>query len=158
MAGNYSSAKAVRTSKSAPKIGGFRFDGRGMSLGLLLVCVACLAAGVLLGGFGFHILTKNDCFEMIAAAGEEVDITIDGSENLTTYKDPGVKCVSFGKDISADVKIKYLYREDISQDTREVAAIDLTVAGIYYVVYTSSNFKYKNVQLVRNVIVLRVED
>ena len=160
MAGNNSNAKAVRTSKTTPKISGVKFDGKGMSLGMFLACFACLAAGVLLGGFGFHVLTKNDCFEMVAVAGEDVDITIGGDENPTEYHELGAKCVSFGKDLSNEVKIKYLYREDITQDTREVDMIDPTVAGIYYVVYTSTNFKYKKVQLVRNVnvIVPRVED
>lgn len=161
MAGNYNNAKAVRTSSSKPNVNlkGVRVDTRGMSLTVVLVCFACLAVGVLLGGFGLHALTKDDCFEMNTLSGyTDADIEIGGESNITDYLELGVTCVSFGKDISADVKIEYLYREDISHEPQKVTAIDPDTAGIYYVIYTTSNFKYKNVQLIRNVIVYRTED
>lgn len=156
---NYNSAKAVKKSRSGLTLDkSVKFDHRGINSVLFTILCASFIVGAVLGGLGLNALTKHDCFEMVAAANQQVDLVIGADETLTEYVEPGVKCVSFGKDITKDVKITYLYREDITHDTKEVSAIDTSVEGIYYVVYTSSNFKYKNVQLIRNVIVLRAED
>ncbi len=150
---------AVKTSKSGLSLGkAVKFDRNGLSTKLLIILCVCFLVGAVLGGGGLYLLTKNDSFEMVAAANQEVDLVIGGEEKLDHYVELGVKCVAFNKDITDDVKITYLYREDITHDTKEVDTVDPNTAGIYYVVYTSSNFKYRNVQLVRNVIVLGAEE
>jgi len=148
-----------RRKSSAPtlKVGGFKIDTRGVPSAVFIVVLACLILGILVGGFGLYAVTKNDCFEINTLSGN-VDLEIGSEGNPATYEELGVKCVSFGKDVSASVQIKYLYREELSQNTQEVDSIADDIAGIYYVVYTSSNFKYKTVQLVRTVKVIRAVD
>lgn len=87
----------------------------------LLVLVAVGAAG---GFFGIKLLTKNDTFEII---GEQtIELTI-GQE----YTEQGVKAISFGKDVSADVEID--------------SNVNINQAGEYYVKYTIDDFRFKDV-------------
>lgn len=148
----YRNTKAVRTVKPKLQLSKMKIDTKGVSSRLLLITLAFFIIGILAGGFGLHFLTQNDCFEMVSVAGS-TDIEIGGESNPDTYQELGVKCIAFGKDVSDTVIIKYLYREDISHDPREVTSIDASVEGFYYVVYTSSNLKYRTVKLIRNVIV-----
>lgn len=153
------SAKAVKVNKPKLKFDGLKVKttGRTISSGVAILVLSCLLVGVLVGVFCFQKLTENDCFEMVMVDGQ-TDIEIGGEGNPNTYQELGVKCVAFGQDVVNSVKIRYLYREDITHDVQEVDTINPSVDGIYYVVYTSTNIKYQTVQLVRNVIVLRVED
>lgn len=146
-----------KSSATTLKVGGFKIDTRGVSSAVFIVVLACLILGILAGGFGLYAVTKNDGFEMIALA-DKIDYEIGGEGNPGTYEELGVKCVAFGKDANDSVQIKYLYREELTKETQEVDTIAEDVAGIYYVVYTSTNFKYKTVQLVRTVKVIRTED
>ena len=146
-----------KSSSPSLKVGGFKIETRGVSSVVFIAVLACLILGILVGGFTFHAITKNDCFEMNTLA-TQIDMEIGSEGNPSTYKELGVKCVSFGKDVSDSVQIKYLYREELTQETQEVDNIASDVAGIYYVVYTSSNFRYKTVQLVRTVKVIRTVD
>ena len=57
-----------------------------------------------------------------------------------TYEEQGAKAISFGKDISSKVQI--------SGDKP-----DLAVAGEYQIVYKVDDFRYKDYQLVRRVVV-----
>lgn len=71
--------------------------------------------------------------------------------------DKGVTIKFLGMDISNTLQTRYLYREDITHDVQEVDKIDVSVAGVYYIEYTSSHFAYKKVSLVRTIIVTGVE-
>lgn len=132
-----------------------------------------LLVGLAGGFFGYKVLTKNDSFEINAYAyvnqtknlnnetakdlypdlGEETAVLFVNEE----YKEAGTTCVSFGKDISQDVKTTYYYREDISHDYSQVESVDTSVSGYYYAVYNIENFKYSKIDLIRNIIVLEVE-
>ena len=150
-------AKAVRTSKSIYPFNKVKINTRGKSSTLLSILLICLLVGILIGGSSLYVLTLNDCFEIVAADGE-VDWEIGGESNHRAYQELGVKCVAFGQDATDSVSIKYLYRENIYHDTEEVKMVNPEVVGIYYVVYTSNNFKYRTVQLIRNVIVVGEEE
>lgn len=125
---------------------------------IVLCAIFFLIVGLIGGYFAVNSLTKNDCFVMNAYFDGEVDIVIGSNTENETYIEQGVKCVSFNKDISSDVKIEYYYRKDLAEDYKLVTKVDENEAGIYYVVYTINNIKYKNVKLIRNVIVTKGED
>lgn len=150
-------AKAVRTTKPIFNVKNVKIAERGKSSVIVIVTLACLIVGILLGGLSLHFLIKNDCFEMIAY-GDTVDLEIGGEGNSTTYEELGVKCVAFGQDVKDSVSIKYFYREDITHDVQEVTEINPDKIGFYYAVYTSSNVKYRHVQLIRNVVVVGAEE
>ena len=146
-------AKVVHSAKHTYQIGKLKINARGKSSFLLIVTLACLVFGILVGGLSLHVLTQNDCFYMVANNGQ-VDWEIGAESSHMTYEELGIKCVAFGQDVTDSITIKYLYREDIHHDIQEVSGVNPDKVGFYYVVYTSSNIKYRTVQLVRNVIVV----
>ncbi|MCQ2382097.1 MAG: hypothetical protein MJ054_02220 [Clostridia bacterium] len=154
-----SSARSYTVRKSKPTINkSVKIPPRNISSGLFLVVLIFLVFGVCIGGFTVKRIIKDDKFEMIPQANGQVDVEIGGEDGQMSYEELGAVCVSFGKNKSESVKINYLYREDIANDVVEVDCINPSIAGIYYVVYTSSDIKYRTVQLIRNVIVVRSED
>lgn len=136
---------------------GLKITHRGISSALVIVILAGIILGALTGGFLVKFLTRNDCFVMLPLDGQ-INLEIGGDTGVTAYHEPGVKCVSFGRDVTDTVSIKYYYREDLSHDAVIVTGIDTNVPGCYYVVYTSSTLQYKTVQHVRNVIVMAGEE
>ncbi len=125
--------------------------------------VVGLIFALLLGGvggyFGYTYICKDDCFTMnsYSTSTEVIDINIGADETYKTYEEIGAKCIVFGKDMSDKVKIEYQYREDVSHDAISVQSIDLDKAGIYYAIYTIDHIRFKNVTLIRNIIVMREE-
>lgn len=122
-----------------------------------ITVIACFIVFLIAGASLGFIFLKNDKFEMNAYSNGEIDIYIGEDEKFQEYEELGVVCKFLGKDISDDVKITYKYREDISHDAIEVDYVDVQTSGIYYAIYTIDHFKYKDVTLIRNIIVLREE-
>lgn len=125
----------------------------------VVVLAFALVIGAVGGYFGYQYICKDDCFIMnsYSQASEVIDINIGADELYETYEEKGAKCVIFGKDMSDKVKIKYQYREDASYDAIEVQGVDVNKAGIYYVIYTIDHIRFKNITLIRNIIVMREE-
>lgn len=93
-----------------------------------------------------------------AVAGESnTELTMEQVYSTLGIEDKGVDIKFFGMDISDTVKTRYYYREDITFDPQEVNGIDVKTPGVYYIEYTSSHFAYKNVTLIRTIIVTGVE-
>lgn len=86
-----------------------------------------------------------------------LDLTMDQIYTTLGLDDKGVKITFFGMDLSETITTKYYYREDISFEATECAGIDVKIPGVYYVEYSSSHFAYKNVTLIRTIIVMGVE-
>ena len=125
------------------------------------VVVLVLIIGAIGGFFANNIIFKNDVYEMVAVNGE-TDIVLGGMENdsIKTYTELGVKCIAFGKDLSKDCTVKYYYRNDLTQNEKEVSIdeINSSNVGIFYAVYECPSPKYSSVKLIRNIIVLGGED
>ncbi len=124
---------------------------------LTIGVIVFLVIGAIAGYFSYGYFCKNDCFEMIAYSNNEINVYIGPDENLKTYTELGVKCISFGKDISNKVNITYKYRQDNTFDAVEVESVDCSVAGVYYAIYKIDNIKFKNVTLIRTIFVLNQE-
>ena len=103
----------------------------------LLVVVLLLALSAVGGFFTAKVLTQNDTFEII---GEQT-IYLQVGE---TYQDEGAKVISFGRDLSDQVK---------SENT-----VDTSVAGDYYIKYTVEDIRFGNVCRYRYVVVQEVEN
>lgn len=141
-------------------------------LGALLIG-ASLVLGLVAGYVGFSVITANDTYEMnaynYASAGTNIegesakDLYGDLGEETAilllneNYVEAGCKCVVFGKDVSSDINVTYYYREDISHDIEKVEEVDTSRSGFYYACYENTSFKYKSVELIRNIIVVEVE-
>ena len=100
---------------------------------LLLLVGICLTGGF----FTCKIICKNDKFEIIGQ--KTIFLTLGES-----YQDKGAIAISFGKDISSNIK-----RSD---------NIDYNVPGSYYIKYTIDNIRYKGVELYRQLIIEEVSD
>ena len=96
-----------------------------------LIVVIFLVIGAVAGFFTTKYLTRNDKFEII---GDQT-ITLNIGE---TYEDEGAVAISFGKDISADIKVEN--------------NIDNTKEGRYYIKYTIDNFRYNGVVKYRYIV------
>ncbi len=141
--------------------------------------IVCLIAGAVLGVFltqRYAIFEFNDYYVNGVASAEqdyiEIDlsaqkstleqasddpVSLDDIVSAITLSDGGVDVTIFGKDMSDTVTVAMYYREDISHDIVAVDAIDLAVAGIYYIEYTSSHFLFAGTKLIRTIIVMGVE-
>ena len=146
---------------------------------IIVVILIALIVGALGGYFAYAILSPFElsAYTVNGVASDENDyIIIDMSqikENIlnknpdttddeifvsVVLNDEGVVCKFFGKDVSDTVKVEYFYREDISHDVATTDKIDVSVAGVYYIKYTSSHFAFKNTTLIRTIIVTGVEN
>lgn len=125
------------------------------------IVIAVLVVGIIGGYFAHTFVFKNDIYEMVAINGE-VDVVLGGMEDnsITSYIEPGVKCIAFGKDYSKDCTVKYYYRSDLTEEEKEVTIDEINTSnvGIFYAVYECPAQKYSNVTLIRNIIVLGGED
>ena len=156
--------KAISTIKKSP---------------ILIIAVLFLIIGAAGGFFAYKMLSG---FEMnaflvnnvasaeadyvivdISEIKEEVletnaDATLEEIYASISLEDKSVNCKFFGIDVGNTVSTKYYYREDISHDTQVIDKIDVTVAGVYYIEYTSSFFAFKNKTLIRTIIITEVEN
>ena len=130
---------------------------------VLLIVLFCLVIGAVAGYFVFNYTSafEMNSYKVNGEASQEIDYVVIERGSLQkpiALDDGGVTCKIFGIDLSKSVSVKYFYREDITRDTEEVENINLDVAGVYYIEYTSSNFLYKKTTLIRTVIVSEVEN
>lgn len=123
-----------------------------------IVIVIAIVVGLLGGYFITSAVTKNDTYEMVTYANGSADVYIGPEEEYHTYTELGVKCIAFGKDVSAKYTVTYFYRADQTEDAVQVESVDVTKEGIYYAVYKSPSAKYTTVKLIRNIFVLKEED
>lgn len=160
MAGNKNSREhATKSSRSSDKVkvaaAGAAAVGAGVAAkyakknpaGVIIV-VLCLILGIVLGYF---FAARTTGYTMVGEDYVALNMYSD-------YEEQGAKLQILGKDCSADIAISYFYREDISYDATACNGVDTSAAGFYYAVYSSDMFLYRDVQLIRTVEVMRVED
>ena len=106
-----------------------------------IVCIVlCFLFGVLIAFSSLFLVCRNDKF------------VINGQKNIsiivgTEYKDEGVTIKSFGKDISNQASIK-VYKDGKFLE-KGLDDIDTTQEGDYQIVYSLSNLRFRNVELIR---------
>lgn len=91
--------------------------------------VLFMIIGAFVGMGLFAVICTNDCFKI--EGEEEIFLTLDEK-----YQDSGVKIISFGRDISQNVKIE----TNLSVD--EHGLYYSNEVGTYYIKYTVDDFKY----------------
>ena len=99
----------------------------------LVLALLFLIIGAVIGVVGSWFITKNDKFVL----NGEKTITLAVGES---YTEQGATVISFGKDVSDKVVI--------SGDE-----LDTSIDGEYQLVYKIDDFRYKDYQLVRTIIV-----
>ena len=106
----------------------------------LLVLVITAVAGF----FTAKLLTKNDCFEIIGS--DEIVLSVG-----ETYKDEGVKVISFGKDLSD----KVLIETDMKLNGQ--AEYYAEEEGTHYIIYTVDSIKYGSIFKIQKIRILIFE-
>lgn len=109
-----------------------------LSFGAILMAILLLGVGAVGGYFGVKIMTRNDCF--VLNGQDEITLQIGES-----YVDEGVKIVSFGKDVSADVTVETNLKKNNDGE------FYVEEEGTYYIVYKSNNFKYGTIFKVQKI-------
>lgn len=130
---------------------------RGLKKLNIILAVVFLAVGLLVGFFGLKFAFSKDTFKLNEGVMTNEIMYVGPDEAYQEYKELGASCISFGKDYSKDVIIKYYYRADLTEEAVEVLEIDETKPGMYYAVYTTKAPRYKSVTLIRNIAVLGEE-
>ena len=103
---------------------------------ILIFIMFFLAIGGAIGYVGASSLTKNDTFEIIGDKNIVLNLN-------STYKEEGVKVISYGKDLSNKVEVE--------------TNLDISKAGDYYVIYTVKSLKYNNIKRIRYIRVIEGE-
>ncbi len=110
----------------------------------IVICVVCLALGVLAGAFGYSFISADDGFYLKGEKEYEVPVG-----TPLTYYDEGVKVISFGQDISDKVRVETnLVEIDDGEYT-----VDTSVPGEYYIIYKVDSIKYGDIMRVRTITV-----
>lgn len=160
---DYSSMKATKTKRSydgdvsVSRSSKRKMKKQAKKLNWLIV-LPMILIGLAIGFFGLKFAFRNDGFSMVEAKTVDEIMYIGGDSDYEKYTELGVKCVSFGKDYSGEVSVTYYYRNDLSSEAKQVEKVDENVAGMYYAVYKTDAPRYKKVTLIRNIVVLGVED
>ena len=102
-----------------------------------LILLVILAFGGVGGFFGAKFLIKNDKFEI--NGDQEVVLEVGDY-----YLEKGATIISFGRDISKQVKID--------------STVDTTQAGQYYVKYTVEDIRFGEIERYRYVTVVEVKN
>lgn len=106
----------------------------------LVVGLVFLVLGVVIGYFTSNFITKNDSFELIGDSSIVVEVGATG-----IYTDEGVKCISYGRDLSKNV----IVNTNMTKNDDGTYSFDTTEEGEFYIIYTVDDVKYKGIQRVR---------
>ena len=102
----------------------------------------------LVGAFGVSfVIQKNDKFEL---KGEKVITMYVGGSYTEPSLNDAVECISFGRNVINTVSIN----ESETTYNEETSPLE---AGVYYIVYNTSDFKYSEITRIRKIIVNEVE-
>lgn len=102
----------------------------------------------LVGAFGVSfVLQKEDKFEL---KGEKVITMYVGGSYTEPSINEAVECISFGRNVINTVSIN---ESETTYDS-ETSPLE---AGVYYIVYNTSDFKYSEITRIRKIIVNEVE-
>lgn len=102
----------------------------------------------LIGTFGVSfVIQKNDKFEL---KGEKVITMYVGGSYTEPSLNDAIECISFGRNVIDTVSIN----ESETTYNKDTSPLE---AGVYYIVYNTSDFKYSEITRIRKIVVNEVE-
>ena len=102
----------------------------------------------LIGTFGVSfIIQKDDKFEL---KGEKVITMYVGGSYTEPSLNDAIECISFGRNVINTVSIN----ESETTYNKDTSPLE---AGVYYIVYNTSDFKYSEITRIRKIVVNEVE-
>ena len=136
--------KAVRKAKSQAKRK-VKSKAKRISTASYVIWVFALLLGLALGAFACHFICRNDGFELKGKSEYTLDLGGEGSSVI--YTDKGASAVSFGKDISKNIRVSTSLEEYGDGEYK----IDTSKEGVYYIVYTVDDVRFGDVKRVRTI-------
>lgn len=94
-----------------------------------------------------YFIQKNDKFELI---GEQTITMNVGGKYIEPSLNDAIVCVSFGRNVNSSVTIN-------NQESTYDPTTSPTVAGTYYIVYQTSDFKFKDITRIRKIVVNEID-
>lgn len=116
----------------------------------LVLAVLFLLIGVAVGAGGAYTVTRDDAF--LLSGEREFTYTVGESGGAIAFTDPGVTVTAFGRDAGKSVTTS----SNLTKDG-DTYTIDTSEEGVFYIAYTSSSLRYRNVRLVRTFRVVAAE-
>ena len=102
----------------------------------------------LIGTFGVSfVIQKDDKFEL---KGEKVITMYVGGSYTEPSLNDAIECISFGRNVIDTVSIN----ESETTYNKDTSPLE---AGVYYIVYNTSDFKYSEITRIRKIVVNEVE-
>lgn len=102
----------------------------------------------LIGTFGVSfIIQKDDKFEL---KGEKVITMYVGGSYTEPSLNDAIECISFGRNVIDTVSIN----ESETTYNKDTSPLE---AGVYYIVYNTSDFKYSEITRIRKIVVNEIE-
>lgn len=102
----------------------------------------------LIGTFGVSfVIQKEDKFEL---KGEKVITMYVGGSYTEPSLNDAIECISFGRNVINTVSIN----ESETTYNKDTSPLE---AGVYYIVYNTSDFKYSEITRIRKIVVNEVE-
>ena len=102
----------------------------------------------LIGTFGVSfVIQKNDKFEL---KGEKVITMYVGGSYTEPSLNDAIECISFGRNVINTVSIN----ESETTYNKDTSPLE---AGVYYIVYNTSDFKYSEITRIRKIVVNEIE-
>ena len=132
--------KVARKAKSKAKSKAKRTAKKISALSYVIWAIA-LVGGIALGAVSCAFVCRNDGFRLNGKA--EYTLTVGQEENV--YSDKGAQVISFGRDISKDVKVSTNLKE-LGDGEYE---IDTSDEGVYYIIYTVDDVRFGDIKRVR---------
>ena len=93
----------------------------------LAVGLIFLAVGILVGYLTSYFISKDDTFELIGDSSIVVEVGDAG-----VYTDEGVKCISYGRDLSKNVVVN----TNMTKNDDGTYTFDTSAEGEFYIIYT----------------------
>ena len=106
-----------------------------------VIWALALICGIAVGAVSCMFVCRNDCFKL---RGKSEYVLTVGQEN-NIYTDKGAQVISFGRDISRDVKVSTNLLE-VGDGEYE---IDTSEEGVYYIIYTVDDVRFGEIKRVR---------
>ena len=116
-----------------------------------IIALVLFVLGNAVGGFFGAMICKNDTFELLPYEAK----FLVGCES--TINVPGVKIISYGKDVSNQVNAE-LSEGLVQNQDGTITIEDTSIEGVYYIIYTTTNFKFSKIKKIRYIYVNNLED
>ena len=123
---------AVKANRAAKKA------WRKLHVATKIFLVLALVAGIAAGALACLLVSKNDTFVLKGKSSYALDVNLGEDAAVFLYEEEGVTAISFGRDISATLKVE----TTLEKDSQGRYMIPVDKEGVYTITYTVGGLKF----------------